>query len=536
MVDIPLPSARTEPVTQPAASSLLERVPDVWAVAIFGIACISLSFSGLLPFSTIAGRYAGAGLIGILTVAVVVSLIHAWTYASIGAAAPRSGADYVFASRVLGAPAAFAASFAFVAFSAAFVGSLLLQISGTMIPMLLKTGGMALQNPDLLALAVQAETPYGTILVGTAFAVLAFSLAILRPRSQVRILAAGFLAVLVAWAILFFQLYTSSANSFPSTWDQLMGTASYGQRIALAQSMGMASAPQPQMLLSGGLLSGFLVFFGYFASTFFAGEVKQPGKTLLPGSWGSLLVSWTVFMAAAVLMQRLVPAQWIAAESYLYQAGYSNSMPWVMFYAAILKPQAVLLVIVAFGWLASFVNLIQVFFFYCSRIILAWSRDGLLPEGISYVHPQMRSPLVATLIVAIIAELGLLAAVQSGFQGAASNFVFYVAASQLIPVIAAIVFPFRNPKWFEKAGGIVGIRVFGVPMMSITGALSLVYLLAVLALSFLPAGHVREVGTGTLVMFAGVFLTGFFWYFVRAKQLKQQGKDLSSAFSALPPE
>ncbi len=537
MVDIPLPSARIEPVTQPRVSSSLLRVPDIWAVAVFGIACISLSFSGLLSFSTVAGRFAGVSLTGILTVAVLVSLVHAWTYASIGAAAPRSGADYVFAGRVLGGPLAFAASLVFVVFSALFAGSLLFQVSGVIIPMLLRTGGMALQDPAWLSLAVEAESPYGMMMIGTALGVIAFGLSILHPRTQVRILAGGLAAALTAWGILFFQLYTSSANAFPSTWDQLMGTASYGQRIALAQSLGMQTAPTTQTLVSGGLMAGFLVFFGYFASTFFAGEVKQPGKSLLAGSWISLLVTWGVFMAAAVIMQRLVPANWIAAESYLYQSGHTGAMPWIVFYAAILKPQAVLLLVVSVAWLFSFVNLIQAFFFYCSRVILAWSRDGLIPEGISYVHPQMRSPLVAGLIVAIIAELGLLVTVLTGLQDLLpQNFVFFVAASQLVPVTAAVLFPFRKRKWFEKSTGIVRLRILGVPMITITGVLSLLYLLAVIALSFQPGTGQNPVNASSPALLAGGFVVGIVWYYVRSKQLKQQGKNLSSAFTSLPPE
>ncbi len=537
MVDISLPSARYEPVTQPRAGSSLVRVPGIFGVMVFGVACISLSYSGLLPFSTIAGRWTGASLIGILTISMLVSLIHAWTYAAIGAAAPRSGADYVLASRVLNAPLAFAASFAFVFFSALFAGSLLVQIPGTLVPMLLKTVGMALRNSQLLSLAAQSTEPYGLIMVGTFLAVVAFGLSILHPHTFLRILTVGFFVVLVAWAILFFQLGATSAHSFPSSWDQLMGTASYGQRIALAQSLGMTDVPQPQNLLSGGLLSGFLVFFGYFASTFFAGEVKQPGKTLLAGSWSSLLLAWVLFMAAALLIQRLAPAEWFAAESYLYQVGYEgDTMPWIVFYAAILRPQAVLLLVVMFAWLFSFINLIQAFFFFSSRIILAWARDGLMPAGVNYVHPQMRSPVVATLIVAIIAELGLLAAVQTPFRGGGTNFIFLAAAAQLVPVIAAVLFPFRKRAWFEASPGIVRLRLFGVPVISITGVISLLYLLAVIALSFLPVIGALQMQSGVPLLFVFVFLVALAWYYDRSRRLNEAGKDLSSRFSSLPME
>jgi hypothetical protein len=70
---------------------------------------------------------------------------------------------------------------------------------------------------------------------------------------------------------------------------------------------------------------------------------------LLAGSWASLLVTWAIFVVAAILLQRLVPLEWIAAESYLSNAGVTsaNPMPWITFYAAILKPNIILLWIVA---------------------------------------------------------------------------------------------------------------------------------------------------------------------------------------------
>ncbi len=537
MVDIPLPSAQAKPAARTGTISSLVKVPGVFGAAIFGIACISLSFSGLLPFSTLAGRWAGASLTGILTVALLVSLIHAWTYAAIGAAAPRTGADYVLSSRVLGAPVGFAASFTFVFFCALFAGSLLVQIPRTFIPMLMNTAGMAFGSKQLLALAAQAATPSGMIVIGTTLGVIAFGLSILHPRTVLRILAVGVFASLLAWAILFFQLATSSATAFPSSWNQIMGTVSYGQRIAQAQALGMVLNPSPLQVLSAGLLSSFLVFFGYFTSTFFSGEVKQPGKSLLAGSWSSLLVAWAVFMLAAVLVQRLVPAQWVAAESYLYQNGSTSSpMPWVLFYASVMKPQAVLFGLAAVAWLFSLINLVQSFFFFCSRVILAWSRDRLVPAGIRYIHPQMRSPLVATLIVAILAELGLLLSIQTGFGGTGAYFIFFVAAAQLIPVTAAVLYPYRKRAWFEASEGISRLRWFGLPAISITGAMSLAYLLGTIVLSFLPVAGPGRITVKVLLAFVVVFLAGLAWYFLRSRQLKRSGIDLSAEFTSLPAQ
>jgi len=52
--------------------------------------------------------------------------------------------------------------------------------------------------------------------------------------------------------------------------------------------------------------------------------------------------------------------------------------------------------------LYTLINLAQTYFFYCSRIIFAWSFDRLVPEGISYIHPTLHSPIVAILIITLM--------------------------------------------------------------------------------------------------------------------------------------
>jgi len=69
---------------------------------VFGVHCISLSSSGLIPYSWIAGVWPGSSIIGVLTVAAIFCLFHACTCASIGATMPRSAADYDGAALIRG--------------------------------------------------------------------------------------------------------------------------------------------------------------------------------------------------------------------------------------------------------------------------------------------------------------------------------------------------------------------------------------------------------------------------------------------------
>src|SRR5512146_981906 len=160
-------------------SSGLVRTIGVFGAMVFGVHCISLSSSGLIPFSWVAGVWPGSSIIGVWTVAMFFCLFHAYTYAVIGATMPRSAADYTMASRTLSAPLAFEASWTLVIFSAMIAGFLIAWIPKTAWPVLFRTMGIVLNNPGFVAFADYSVTQTGIIVIGTVCALITFFLMIL---------------------------------------------------------------------------------------------------------------------------------------------------------------------------------------------------------------------------------------------------------------------------------------------------------------------------------------------------------------------
>ncbi len=512
----------------------LVRVVGFLGAAIFGIQCISLSSSGLLPFSTVAGLWPGANLVSILTIAVVLCLFHAYTYAVMGTLAPYSGADYVVSTRVLSRPLGFAASWTLVIFSALVAGSLIALIPQSIIPTLLRILGTVSNDSNLLEMAASAASQDGVILIGTICTVMAFVLTIMPMRTIQRILGGGLVLGIVGWGILYYQMLSVPTSAFPAAWDRFMGAGSYGLQITLAAANGMQMATNPASATLAGLLVGFWIFYGYFIPTFFAGEVKKPGRNLLTGSLVSLIFTWAIFIGATVILWRLVPPQWLSAQSYLYQTGQADAMPWIIFYGAILRPNVYLVGVVSLAWVVTLINLVQTYFVYCSRIILAWAKDSMVPSGLGYVHPTLRSPMLAVLIVAILAQFGVTDAAQGGALGSQLNFVFFVVCAQLVPVAAMTLFPFLRKKWFEAAGPLVRLKVGRVPVITVMGGITLVYLLWLIVSSFLFPAVGGTLRTGSLVIFAVMFGSGLLWYFVRTTYLRARGRSLAQEMSTMP--
>jgi len=532
------PSGGTDRRLYARKSSGLVRTIGIFGAMVFGVHCISLSSSGLIPFSWVAGVWPGSSIIGVLTVAMFFCLFHAYTYAVIGATMPRSAADYTLASRTLSAPLAFAASWTLVIFSAMVAGSLIAWIPKTAFPVLFRTMGIVLNNQGMVTFATWSSTPTGIIIIGTICTIITFCLMILPTKTILRILEVGFFLGLLAWLIIYIQLASGSPAKFQAAWDHFMGAGSYAARIQLAKDNGMVTNPNIAMMSLAGLIMGFWIFYGYYIPTFFAGEVKEADKTLLVGSWMSLLSTWAIFVVAAILLQRMVPLEWIAAESYLSNAGVTsaNPMPWITFYAAILKPNFILLWIVAIAWFYTLINLAQTYFFYCSRIIFAWSFDRIIPESACYIHPKLHSPIIAITFVTLIAEVGVIDAAKGGVMGAQLNFVFFAVCTQLIPVLAMTLFPFLKPDLFENASAFVRRKIGKMPVITIVGSITLIYLLWMIIASFLFPAVGGHIGSGTLITLACFFISGIaVFYGARAYRWKKEGIDINWTFKSIPP-
>ncbi len=148
----------------------------------------------------------------------------------------------------------------------------------------------------------------------------------------------------------------------------------------------------------------FFAFIGFDAVTSAAEEVRNPRRDLPIGIIGSLAVCTVLYVAVAAIMTGIVP--------FAKFAGVDHPVSLALQYAGE-------------NWVAGFVDLgailgmttvILVMTYGQTRIIFAMSRDGLLPERLSSVHPKHATPFFATWMVGIVfaADRRLRAAERAG--------------------------------------------------------------------------------------------------------------------------
>jgi APA family basic amino acid/polyamine antiporter len=133
----------------------------------------------------------------------------------------------------------------------------------------------------------------------------------------------------------------------------------------------------------------FFAFIGFDSVSSAAEEVKDPKRDLPIGIIASLAVCAVLYVAVAAVVTGIVPSPRFAEISH---------------------PVSYALQVAGENWVAGFIDLgavlgmltvILVMSYGQTRIIFAMSRDGLLPQALSRVHPRFATPFTTTWIVGL---------------------------------------------------------------------------------------------------------------------------------------
>jgi basic amino acid/polyamine antiporter, APA family len=538
-----------DPIQPNNVSGLKKSITTLGAI-VFGIHCISLSSSGFIPFSWVASSWPGASIIGVLSIAALLSMLHGYTFAAIGSVMPRSGSDYVLASRFLSPFAAFLSSWTLIIFSGVVAGGLIAWIPKSAFPALFQPLAIIFDKPELSEFSNYAASTRGVLVIGLILLVVTTLTTFLPSKVLIRFMSFGLLLGILAWLVIYYSLLSGNdASSFVEGWNRFVGpTSSYGaysERLPLAQSAGMTISSDTTTMTLAGLIMGFWIYYGYYIPTFFSGEVQKAGasRALLTASLAAIGISWAIFTLGAYLLQRLLPLDWIAAEGYLSNNGDAvkkiagaevPAYPWITFYAAILKPNPGLVMFTAFAWIYTLINLVQTYFFYGSRVILAWALDGMVPAAFRKVDVRTATPRNAILVFAVLAAVGVIDAASGGPISTQLTFTFFAVVTQIVPVIAIAIFPYRMPKQWRLCPGFVRATLFSVPVVTIIGVFTLVYLLWLVTASFLfPAVGVSR-PTRTLLLLSILLVTGTVVYVIAVYRSRKSGRP--SVFDSIPGE
>lgn len=159
-------------------------------------------------------------------------------------------------------------------------------------------------------------------------------------------------------------------------------------------------APNGAVGVLKGTSAVFFAYIGFDALATTAEECKDPQRDLPKGMIYSLLIATILYIAAALVLTGMVHYTSLNNEAFLANAFLQRGIHWIGG-------------IIAFSALIATASVLLVFQLGQPRIWMSMSRDGLLPQKFSELHPKYKTPKFATIVT------GLLVGIPALFMDAA---------------------------------------------------------------------------------------------------------------------
>jgi amino acid transporter len=511
---------------------------DAFIYAFFSINLITL---GLFIFS-----YAVFVPDGSLMWAVILSgaylVLQAITYASLIAAMPRAGGDYIWISRVLGGGIGFvlaACGWWFILWHWVPIYANILNVE-IFVPL-----GAIVGADGWVSFFSE---PKGLFWASVITALLASLVISLGMRTYARIQKFCFFGGLVGLAFMFVLLLVNSKADFISALNsqssEVLGTSgdAYQGTVAAGALGTEASASVGDFGAAKGvfLLIPFLLFFNLWSNwgATLYGEVRGASdfRKNVYAMGGALIVTTILAVVMFLLIAKTFGWEFYNASNNAYWSGEGplGVFPYPGLLAAFLMDGAFwqfllisLLALWFFGWVGTV-------FLSSTRVVFATAFDRVLPEVAAKVT-RNGVPIVA-LALMLIPSIPI-----SYFYAYNSEFFSWTLAATLViaitftgSAIAAAILPWRKPEIYN-ASPIARYKVAGVPLITVAAAGFLVILGFALYEWFTNDVYALN-GRDSLIYMGILYAIALGIYLVSWFVRRSQGIDMSMVHREIPVE
>jgi APA family basic amino acid/polyamine antiporter len=516
-------------------ASGLVRTAAPYDVFIFNIGLISVGIAVALDQLYGPSLYPGANVALSSIIAMVGMVVVGLAYYMWSVTFPRSGGNYVYQSRALHPSVAFATTFmetVILMFYAALAASLLATVG-------LSAGfavlGFIAESNALADMGVWFGSPIGVFIMGTLFIIFSGLLPLFGMRRYFSFQRIMFIVAIIGTIVALAVLLFGSRDTFVTNWNQLTG-------LEYATVISTAIANEwPQGGLAAGPTVAFLVWpllplLGGIQSIGIGGEIKKVSRAQSYGILGSILVAGVVFVAFALLSDRVFGYDFQGAVAFNALSGIAEASPevtpWFTFLAGILTDNVLWTVLIVAGFAAWIYFWIPAELIYGQRTMLAWSFDRLAPGPLGYVSPRFHTPVVA-IVITVLLSIAFMWVIAYTTYGTLV-LIFGVLACWGTTMLAGVFFPWSRKAMFERSP-VANWRVGPLPAFSVVNFLALAFMAWVFYLLWndpIAAGHDAVDIWPWVALLAG----GFVIYVITAAVRRRQGIRLELAFKEIPIE
>ncbi len=443
-------------------------VRDAFIYAAFSINLITL---GLYIFS-FAPFIPKGGLVWAILLSGAYLLFQAITYASLVAAMPRAGGDYVWMSRVLGGGIGFVLAvcgwwFILWHWVPIYANILNIEVLGPLSAIVGWDSGANFWG--------RSAGVFVASLITAALATLFISLGI---RTYARIQKLCFYGGLVGLALMLLLLLVHSKSDFVSAFNaqaqDVYGAKDGAYQATLAAgTKGYDPAGVGSFAFSATiLLIPMIVFFNLWSNwgATLYGEVRGASdfRKNIYAMGGALVATTIAAVVLLLLFAKTFGWDFYNAANNAYYAGTSpiGAFPYPGTLAAFFFGSPVLQFVVVgllalwfFGWVGSV-------FLSSTRVIFATAFDRVLPEWVSKVSPNGVPYAALALMLVPSIPISYFYAYNDTFSSWTLDATLVIAITFLGSAVAAAVLPWRRPEIYN-ASPIAKYRVAGLPLITV---------------------------------------------------------------------
>ena len=495
---------RTKPIEQTLADSnepgrRLKRSLSTWDLMIMGIA-VAVGAGIFSVGAKAAASFAGPAVTVSFAIAAVACALAIMCYAEFATAIPVAGSAYVFTYATMGELLAWIIGW-----------NLILELftAGAVVA---KYWGLYLSKVFSLAgVDVPASIQLGPIeLVWGPFLIVAIFTVLLVLGTKLSARVGNFFTIIKIAVVLFVIvvgfMYVKAQNYAPFVPAAVPAHASDGTAVLKQSLFAFATGAAPAQYGLFGVFAGaalvFFAFIGFDVVATSAEEVKNPQKTLPRGIFAGLGAVTLLYILVSLALTGMVPYTTLAAAD---QPTLTTA------FEAVGNTDAAK--VIAFGSLVGLTTVIMVLLMGLARVVLAMSRDGLLPRALSVTSDKRSTParlqILCGVLVALVAGLTKVDVLEEMINiGTLSAFV--------VVSLGIIVLRRRRPDLKPS------FRVPFGKVVPVVSALLCLYLMTNLAVE-------------TWIYFAGWLVVGLVIYFTYGHRHSRLSERFADARAAVAP-
>jgi basic amino acid/polyamine antiporter, APA family len=509
-------------------------VRDAFIYAAFSINLITL---GLYIFSY--GPFIPNGsLLWSVALGGAYLVLQGITYASLIAAMPRAGGDYVWISRVLGGGVGFVLAVAGWWF-----------ILWLWVPIYANILNVEVLGPLCAIIGWNSAVTFwsghdGVFVSSVITALLASGFIALGIRTYARLQKICFYGGLIGLAVVIVLLLVNSKTSFISHFNSqskdLYGVSdAYGKTLTAGMKGYTPSSIGAFAFGSTLLLIPMMAFFNLWSNwgATLYGEVRGASdfRKNIYAMGGALVATSIAAIVLFLLFSKTFGWDFYNAANNAFWAGTipTGVWPYPGLLAASFLPTALQFVLILvlslwfFGWVGTV-------FLSSTRVIFAAAFDRVLPESVAKVN-RSGVPMVA-LALMLVPSIGLAAlyAYSTKFATYTLDATLVIAVTFLGSAIAAAVLPWRRKAIYD-ASPIARYKVLGIPLITFASGAFILFL-GYCLVKWLSDDTYGINDKGSLIFMGAMYVLAIAIYVGSRFYRKRQGMDLTMVYGEIPAE